>query len=139
MNTKSVCTVQYIDHVGIAVHDIEETMKFFNEVFDIPAADIIELPDQSVKGALLSIGQTRLELLQPTSAESPVGRFLERRGEGLHHLALKVDNVTEKLEILKSKGLELVDKEPRSGLSGTIAFVNPRSVHGILTELVQTP
>ena len=134
-----ICTVQYIDHVGIAVHDIEETMKFFNEVFDIPTADIIELPDQGVKGALLSMGQTRLELLQPTSADSPVGRFLERRGEGLHHLALNVDNITEKLEILKAKGLELVDQEPRSGLSGTIAFVNPRSVHGILTELVQSP
>ena len=134
-----ICTVRYLDHVGIAVHDIEETMKFFNEVFDIPTSEVIELPDQGIRGALLSVGQTRLELLQPTSADSPVGRFLERRGEGLHHLAMNVDNITEKLEILRSKGLELVDVEPRSGLSGTIAFVHPRSVHGILTELVQTP
>ena len=87
----------------------------------------------------MPVGQTRLELLQPLSPDSPVGRFLERRGEGLHHLALHVDNVAQKLENLSARGLELVDREPRPGLSGVIAFVHPRSVHGILTELVQTP
>ena len=135
----NTCTVQYIDHVGIAVHDLEAALKFFQEVFQIPPGEIKELPEQGVRATLLPVGQTRLELLEPLSADSPMGRFLERRGEGLHHLALHVDNVAEKLEILGDRGLELVDRQPRPGLSGIIAFIHPRSVHGILTELVQTP
>ena len=135
----AACTVQYIDHVGIAVHDLEASMNFFQETFQIPPGEIVELLDQGIRATLLPVGQTRLELLQPLSADSPVGRFLERRGEGLHHLALHVDNVAEKLEILNTRGLELVDSEPRPGLSGIIAFIHPKSVHGILTELVQTP
>ena len=135
----ATCTVEYIDHVGVAVKDLELALKFFEEIFEIPTMEIKELPDQGVRAVLLPVGQTRLELLQPLSADSPVGRFLNSRGEGLHHLAFHVDNVAEKLEILGQKGIELVDREPRPGLSGIIAFVHPRSVHGILTELVQTP
>ena len=133
------CTVQYLDHVGVVVRDLEAALKTFQDVFEMSPGEIRELPDQGVRATLLTVGQTRLELLEPLSAESPVGRFLERRGEGLHHLAFHVDNVSEKLKILSDRGLELVDKEPREGLSGIIAFVHPRSVHGILTELVQTP
>ena len=133
------CTVQYIDHVGIAVHDLEAASKFFENVFQFPPGDIKELPDQGVRAVLLPIGQTRLELLQPLSIDSPLGRFLERRGEGLHHLAFHVDSISEKLAILDAAGLDLVDREPRPGLSGIIAFIHPKSVHGILTELVQTP
>ena len=136
---KDACTVQYIDHVGVVVRDLEAALKFFQEVFRIPPGEITELPEQGVLATLLPVGQTRLELLQPLSPDSSVGRFLERRGEGLHHLALHVDNIAEDLEILNARGLELVDQEPRPGLSGIIAFVHPRSVHGILTELVQTP
>ena len=134
-----ICTVKYIDHIGIAVHEIEVAMNFFQEVFQIPPGQIEDLPDQQVRAALLPIGQTRLELLQPLSPDSPVGRYLARRGEGLHHLAFNVDNIAETLENLDARGLELVDQKPRHGLSGLIAFVHPRSVHGILTELVQTP
>ena len=133
------CTVQYLDHVGVVVRDLEAALKTFQEVFEMPPGEIRELPDQGVRATLLAVGQTRLELLEPLSAESPVGRFLERRGEGLHHLAFHVDNVSEKLKVLSDRGFDLVDKEPREGLSGIIAFVHPRSVHGILTELVQTP
>ena len=133
------CAVQYVDHVGIAVHDLVAAQKFFHDVFQVPLGEIKELPDQGVRATLLPLGQTRLELLQPISAESPVARFLERRGEGLHHLAFHVDDISEKLQILDARGLELLDREPRPGLSGIIAFVHPRSVHGILTELVQTP
>ena len=135
----ATCTVQYIDHVGIAVHDLEAAQSFFQEVFQISPGEIKELPDQGVRATLLPVGKTRLELLQPLSAESPVSRFLERRGEGLHHLALHVENVSEALEVVSERGLELIDREPRPGLSGIIAFIHPRSVHGILTELVQTP
>ena len=133
------CTVQYVDHVGIAVRDLEIALELFQEVFQIPHGEITELPEQGVRAALLQAGQTRLELLQPLSADSPIGRFLESRGEGLHHLAFHVENIAEKLELLSARGLELVDRTPRPGLSGIIAFVHPRSVHGILTELVQTP
>ena len=134
-----VCTVQYVDHVGAAVKDLDAAIKLFRDIFQIQPGEIKELPDQGVRATLLLVGQTRLELLQPLSPESPVGRFLERRGEGLHHLAFHVDNVAEKLGNLSDRGIELIDREPREGLSGTIAFIHPRSVHGILTELVQTP
>lgn len=135
----SACTVDYIDHIGIAVKDIQAAMEFFLETFDIPSAEIHVLTDQGVRASLLPVGQTRLELLEPLSPDSPVGKFLERRGEGLHHLALHVGGVGEKLTILAERGVDLLDKAPREGLSGTIAFLHPRSVHGILTELVQTP
>lgn len=135
----SACTVEYIDHIGVVVRDMNSALKFFEDVFDIPPAEIQYLTDQGVRAVLLPVGQTRLELLEPLSAESPVGRFLERRGEGLHHLALHVQGIEEKLQILADRGLELIDREPRNGLSGIIAFVHPRSVHGILAELVQTP
>ncbi len=134
-----VCTVQYVDHVGAAVKDLDAAIKLFRDIFQIQPGEIKELPDQGVRATLLLVGQTRLELLQPLSPESPVGRFLERRGEGLHHLAFHVDNVAEKLANLSDQGIDLIDREPREGLSGIIAFIHPRSVHGILTELVQTP
>jgi methylmalonyl-CoA epimerase len=92
-----------------------------------------------VRACLIAIGQTRLELLQPLSPDSPVGKFIERRGEGLHHLALHVDDVAESIDGLRSRGVQMIDLEPREGLSGLIAFLHPRSAHGILTELVQTP
>ena len=138
MRPPPVCTFDYIDHVGIAVYELEETLSFFQEIFGAPEAQMVELPDQGVKACLVAVGQTRLELLQPLSPDTAVARFLERHGEGLHHLALHVDNVRQRLEALDSRGLELIDHEPRPGLSGTIAFVHPRSVHGILTELVET-
>ena len=136
---KDACSIEYVDHVGIAVHDLEASLAFFKEAFQLPTGEIAELAEQGVRVTLLSVGQTRLELLAPLSADSPVGRFLERSGEGLHHLALNVKNVAESLEALGNRGLELVDKKPRPGLTGSIAFIHPRSVHGILTELVQTP
>ena len=95
------------------------------------------MDDQGVRACLIEVGQTRLELLEPLSAESAVGRFIERRGEGLHHLALNVDDIGAKLKILAANDLSLIDSEPRHGLSGTIGFVHPRSVFGVLTELVE--
>ena len=138
MTTQSICSVNYIDHVGIAVKDIEEVLEFFSRVFGAPKAEVESLPDQGVRATLIEVGQTRLELLEPLTKDSPVARFLERRGEGLHHLALNVTDLPGKLSILEEQGLELVDREPREGLSGSIAFVHPRSVFGILTELVES-
>ena len=133
-----VCTVNYIDHVGVAVKDIETVLAFFNKVFDVPDAEIVLMEDQGVRATLIEVGQTRLELLEPTGPESGVGRFIERRGEGLHHLAFNVTDISGKLQTLQTLGVDLIDQTPREGLSGTIAFVHPRSVFGILTELVES-
>ena len=133
-----VCTVNYIDHVGVAVKDIEASLEFFKKVFDVPDARIELLEDQGVRATLIQVGQTRLELLEPITPESGVGRFIERRGEGLHHLAFNVTDISGKLQTLKTLGVDLIDQTPREGLSGTIAFVHPRSVFGILTELVES-
>ena len=131
------CTVNYIDHVGLAVKDIQEALKLFQDVFGAPSADITEMPDQGIRATLIQVGQTRLELLEPLTADSPVGKFIEQRGEGLHHLALNVSDIAGKLKILEAREFRLIDKEPREGLSGTIAFIHPRSVFGVLTELVE--
>ena len=133
-----VCTVNYIDHVGVAVKDIEAVLAFFNKVFDVPDAEIVLMEDQGVRATLIEVGQTRLELLEPTGPESGVGRFIERRGEGLHHLAFNVTDISGKLQTLQTLCVDLIDQTPREGLSGTIAFVHPRSVFGILTELVES-
>lgn len=133
-----VCTVNYIDHVGVAVKNIDMALAFFKKVFDVPDADIELMEDQGVRACLIEVGQTRLELLEPTGPESGVGRFIERRGEGLHHLAFNVTDISGKLQTLQTLGVDLIDQTPREGLSGTIAFVHPRSVFGILTELVES-
>ena len=133
-----VCTVNYIDHVGVAVKNIDTALAFFKKVFDVPDADIELMEDQGVRACLIEVGQTRLELLEPTGPESGVGRFIERRGEGLHHLAFNVTDISGKLQTLQTLGVDLIDQTPREGLSGTIAFVHPMSVFGILTELVES-
>ena len=133
-----VCTVNYIDHVGVAVKNIGTALAFFRKVFDVPDADIELMEDQGVRACLIEVGQTRLELLEPTGPESGVGRFIERRGEGLHHLAFNVTDISGELQTLQTLGVDLIDQTPREGLSGTIAFVHPRSVFGILTELVES-
>ena len=131
------CTVNYIDHVGLAVKDIQAALELFQDVFGAPPAEITEMQDQGIRAKLIQVGQTRLELLEPLTADSPVGRFIEQRGEGLHHLALNVSDIAGKLKILEARDFRLVDKQPREGLSGTIAFIHPRSVFGVLTELVE--
>lgn len=132
------CTVNHIDHVGVAVEDVRAALRFFAEVFGLPPAPVAELPDQGVRATLIQVGQTRLELLEPLADDTPVGRFIQRHGQGLHHLALNVSDLRGKLRVLEARGFRLVDREPREGLSGDIAFVHPRSVFGILTELVES-
>lgn len=139
MNSSQVCTVDYIDHVGIAVKDIDAALKLFHDVFGAPLAEVKQLDDQGIRGALVQVGQTRLELMEPTAENTTIGRFIERRGEGLHHLAFYVQDLPGKIQIVDDLGLQLIDQAPREGLSGDIAFIHPRSVFGILTELVERP
>ena len=135
---ESACTAQHIDHIGIAVRDLDAAMNLFHEMFNVPKAEPRELADQGVRAVLLPVGQSRLELLEPLEPESSIGRFLDRRGEGLHHLAFNVANVEAGLNALSNEGVRLIDQTPREGLSGMIGFIHPSSVHGVLTELVQT-
>ena len=132
------CTINHIDHIGIAVKNIEQSVAFFTSIFGVPKPTISEILDQQVKATLIEIGQTRIELLEATNDDSPVGRFISSKGEGLHHLALNVDSISDKLETLKELNIDLIDQSPREGLSGTIAFIHPKSVFGGLTELVES-
>ena len=132
-----VCTVNHIDHVAIAVKDINAALEFFQTVFDAPPAEISVMPEHGVKATLIQIGQTRLEILEALDPGNAVGRFVQNKGEGLHHLALNVSGLQDKLNLLNARGLQLIDKEPREGLSGSVAFIHPRSVFGVLTELVE--
>ena len=131
------CPFNHIDHVGVAVKDIDAALQLFRDVFGAPPSEVSVLEDQGVRATLIEVGQTRLELLEPLSDESAVGRFIERRGEGLHHLALNVSDIGGKLKALDEAGIRLVDQEPREGLSGAIGFIHPASVFGVLTELVE--
>ena len=132
-----VCTINHLDHVGVAVKDIKDALEFLGKVFDVPETEVVLMEDQGVRACLIEVGQTRLELLEPISPESGVGRFIESRGEGLHHLALNVTDISGKLQVLKTLGVDLIDQSPREGLSGTVAFVHPKAVFGVLTELVE--
>ena len=133
----TVCSVSYIDHVGLAVKDIQAALTMFQEFFGAPQVETTDLPDQGVRATLVPVGQTRLELLQPLAPDTPVGRFIENRGEGLHHLAFNVSDLDGNLKSLEAAGIRLVDRQSREGLSGKIAFIHPRSVFGVLTELVE--
>lgn len=132
------CTINYIDHVAVVVRDIEKALLFYRSMFDAKNGDIVSIPEQDVIATLITIGETRLELIQPLKSDTSIGRFLERRGEGLHHLALNVGNLSEAIRFVEDKGLELIDRTPKKGLSGLVAFIHPRSAHGVLTELVES-
>ena len=131
------CNINHLDHIGIAVKDIDKAVEMFTNVFGTPPCEIEQIDDQGVKATLIEVGQTRIELLEPLSPDSPVGKLIQNRGEGLHHLALNVSDIAQKLETLKDHDIRLIDQSPREGLSGTIAFIHPASVFGVLTELVE--
>lgn len=127
--------IQKIHHIGVAVSSLEEALKFYRDVLGLPVHASATVEDQGVKAALLTIGESEIELLEPLSLESPVGRFLQRKGEGLHHICFQTPDVAAELEGLKAKGVELVDQQPRRGLAGMICFLHPRASAGVLVEL----
>ena len=124
-----------IHHVGIAVHNLDQALLFYRDTLGlhVHAQDTIE--DQGVKAALLTIGSSEIELLEPTRPDSAVGRFLERKGEGLHHICFQTPDVDAELETLKQKGVDLVDQTSRRGIAGMICFLHPKSSRGVLVEL----
>tara|TARA_B100000408_G_C10306059_1_gene226722 strand:- start:910 stop:1302 length:393 start_codon:yes stop_codon:yes gene_type:complete len=123
--------------VCIAVLNIEETLVFYENLFGVTKSGEIEtIEDQGVKAALVRVGASQLEFIQPIDNENGVAKFIERRGEGVHHICFEVDNLESKLNDLDLAGVQLIDKEPRDGLSGTIGFIHPKSTRGVLIELV---
>jgi methylmalonyl-CoA epimerase len=130
--------IKGIDHVGIAVKSIDEAKKFWVDTLGLKLSHIEEVPEQKVRVAMLKAGETTIELLEPTSPDSPIQRFIEKRGEGLHHLTLKTDKLAERLQKLKGANVPLIDEQPRIGAGGArIAFLHPKSAHGVLVELCE--
>jgi len=128
--------ISHIEHIGIAVKSIEEARKYYEEVLGLTCYAVEEVKDQKVKTAFFKVGDTKIELLESTSPDGPIGKFIEKKGEGMHHIAFAVPNTTEALEKVSEKGIQLVDKVSRAGAEGlNIGFLHPRSTHGVLTEL----
>jgi methylmalonyl-CoA/ethylmalonyl-CoA epimerase len=127
-----------VQHIGLAVRDLNAAVRLYEEVFGVRVEHRERSESEQMEAATFRIGDVQIELMQPTSEDSPVGRFLARRGEGVHHIAYRVDDLAEALARARAAGLETVDEQPRLGLDGTrVAFLHPRSVNGVLTELVE--
>jgi methylmalonyl-CoA epimerase len=127
-----------IDHIGIAVKSLTEAAAIYENALGLKVNAYDQVDEQGVRIAMLNIGESRIELLEPTGPESPIEKFMTKRGEGIHHIAITVDDIEKALERLKAAGIRLVDNEPRQGAHNTrTAFVHPSSTHGVLLELVQ--
>ncbi|MGB9678925.1 MAG: methylmalonyl-CoA epimerase [Thermoanaerobacteraceae bacterium] len=130
--------ISKIDHIGIAVKSIEEAAKFYEDVMGLKIKDIEIVEEQKVKTAFIPIGEGEFELLESTSEDGPIAKFIEKKGEGIQHIALRVENIEQKLKDLKAKGIKLIDEVPRYGAGGAkIAFIHPKSTNGILLELCE--
>jgi methylmalonyl-CoA/ethylmalonyl-CoA epimerase len=123
-----------VHHVGVVVHSADEAMKFYRDALglEVTADKVIE--DQGVRGVLLQIGNSEIELLEPTREDTGVARFLATRGEGMHHICFESDDVDKELDAARARGLDLIDQTPRVGLAGMICFLHPKSTHGVLVE-----
>ena len=128
----------HIEHIGIAVKDLEATIKYYETVLGLECYSIEVVADQKVKTAFFMIGQTKIELLESTDPEGPIGKFIEKKGEGIHHLAFAVNGLESALADVEASGVQLIDKTPRKGAEGlSIAFLHPKSTCGVLTELCE--
>lgn len=126
-----------IDHIGIVVRDIQEALEVYETSLGLPLEEIRPIPDQEVIVAFLPVGESNIELVQPTTDGSGVARFLEKRGEGIHHISVKVEDLEASLARLKAQGIPLIDEIPRQGAHGRVAFIHPKGAHGVLIELVE--
>jgi methylmalonyl-CoA/ethylmalonyl-CoA epimerase len=130
--------LSHIEHIGIAVTNLQESIRYYQEVLGLKCYAIEEVKDQKVRTAFFMLGETKIELLESTDPEGPIGKFLEKKGEGVHHLAFAVEGIETALEELEQKGIKLIDKTPRKGAEGLdIAFLHPKSTQGVLTELCE--
>ena len=132
--------ISHIEHLGIAVKSIDDSLPYYEQVLGLKCYNIEEVADQKVKTAFFKVGQTKIELLEPTSEESAVAKFIEKKGEGIHHIAFSVGSVQAALDEVAAKGVQLIDKAPRNGAEGlNIAFLHPKSTCSVLTELCENP
>ncbi|MBT9134570.1 MAG: hypothetical protein DDT39_01093 [Firmicutes bacterium] len=130
--------LEKIDHLGVAVKDLDAVRAFYTEKLMLPCEGEEIVSEQKVRVAFLPVGETTIELLEPTAPDSPVAKFLEQKGEGIHHVAIRVTNIEAVLASLKAKGVRLIDEKPRIGAHGAkIAFVHPKESHGVLIELCE--
>jgi methylmalonyl-CoA/ethylmalonyl-CoA epimerase len=130
----------YIEHIGIAVNSLEEAIPFYEKILGTSCYNVEEVTEQKVKTAFFKIGQTKIELLEPTEPDSAVGNFLANKGQGVHHLAFAVEGLQEVLNEVSEGGIRLIDKTPRGGAEGLhIAFLHPKSTFGVLMELCENP
>lgn len=128
----------HIEHIGIAVKSLDEAVPFYEKVFGLKCYNIEEVADQKVKTAFFRVGETKIELLESTDPEGPIGKFIEKRGEGVHHIAFAVTDIEKRLKKVEAAGVRLIDTSPRKGAEGLdIAFLHPKSTFGVLTELCE--
>ncbi len=132
--------VKGIDHLGIAVENLEEAIPFYRDLLGLEFMGMEEVPEQKVRIAMFRVGESRVELLEPTSPDSPVAKALEKRGPGIHHVAYSVDDLEDRIAFLEEKGVRMIDSRPREGAGGSlIAFLHPSSSGGVLTEMCRRP
>ena len=130
--------IEKIDHIGVAVQSIDKALGLFRDVLGLELGGTEEVATQKVQVAFLKVGETRLELLEPTQEDSNVGKYLASKGEGIHHVALKVDNIEAALAQLKAQGVRLINEQPVPGAHGArVAFLHPKGTYGMLLELVE--
>lgn len=130
--------LSHIEHIGIAVRSLQESIPYYERVLGLKCYAIEEVKDQRVRTAFFKIGDTKIELLESTDPEGPVGKFISKKGEGVHHLAFAVEGIEDALREAEDKGVQLIDRQPRRGAEGLdIAFLHPRSTFGVLTELCE--
>ena len=127
-----------LDHIGIAVGDLGQALAFYRDALGLEVDPPEEVPSQGVRAHIVPVGEATIELLEPTSPDSPIARFIDTRGPGVHHVTLRVDDLCDVLARLRERGIRLIDQQPRAGAEGAlIAFVHPASTHGVLVELKQ--
>ncbi|HOO42676.1 MAG TPA: methylmalonyl-CoA epimerase [Bacteroidales bacterium] len=132
--------IKHIEHIGIAVRSLESAIAFYESKLGLKCYAIEEVQDQKVRTAFFKVGQTKVELLESTDPEGPIGKFLEKKGEGVHHIAFATEGLQENLDELSQNGIRLIDKNPRKGAEGLhIAFLHPKDTLGVLTELCENP
>lgn len=130
--------LERISHLGYAVYHLEDAAAFYRESFGVEVGPPEEVPEQGIRAVMFGVGESRIELLEPTSLDSPIGKFLAKNGEGFHHVAFEVEDLPSALGELNRDGVDLIDEEPRIGAGGTrMAFIHPKSAFGVLTELCE--
>ena len=130
-------TIKRVDHIAIVVENLDVALATYRDAMGIALDHVAEIPEQGVKAAFLPVSDSEIELLEPISPESGIGRYLAKRGEGLHHICLEVDDIETALAELKARGVALIDEAPKRGAHGRIAFIHPKGAHGALIELVE--